>query len=62
MNEKKNEIQNTRQFQLLDDNKTEKRDYKKLMVSLFIVGGLFIVSVLLAYGIYIIKSGDLSVA
>ena len=62
MNENKNEIQNTRQFQLLDDNKTEKRDYKKLMVSLFIVGGLFIVSVLLAYGIYIIKSGDLSVA
>ena len=62
MNEKKNEIYNTRQFQLLDNKKTEKKNYKKLIISLAIVGSLFIVSILLAYGIYIIKSGDLSVA
>ena len=62
MNQKKNNEQNVNQLQLIEENKIEKKGYKKLMISLAIVGGLFVVSILLAYGIYIIKSGDLSVA
>ena len=57
-----NKIHNTRQFQLLDKNNIKNKDYKKLMISLSIIIGLFGFIALFAFGIYIIKAGDYRVA
>lgn len=62
MENDKKEIHNTRQFELLEKQNQTKKNYKKLIISISIVVGLFVAAFLLTYGIFIIKNGGYDVS